>query len=146
MHLTFRTKDGTLEPFCKEAVEWMNRQDGLVFIREVKKTDIRSNDQNSLMWAWSRDIERHQHEDAGWAHRYNKLRIGVPILRRDSEAFRALYDRLLKPMAYEDKLEAMEIIEVTRGMTVKQMTEFLESVQRHWAKQGLVLESTEDTT
>ena len=69
-----------------------------------------------------------------------KLRIGVPLMREQSEAFREKYDRLIRPIySYEQKLELM--IEpfdfpVTRLMTVKQMAEYITQMLAHWDAQG----------
>ena len=38
---------------------------------------------------------------------YCKLHFGVPILRRDSLEYRQKYDRIIRPMSYEQKLELM---------------------------------------
>ena len=144
MTLLFTTTDGILTPFGDGTKQWAEKKNGVVRMKEVTSSDIRSLDQNRLAWAWYRETEEFQHEDAGWGHRYCKLRIGIPILRRDSEKFRDVYDRCIKPLPYPDKLEIMDMYDVTRVMTVKQMTEYLEGIQRHWSQQGLVLEALED--
>ena len=74
-----------------------------------------------------------------------KLTFGVPILRAENEAFRVQYDRTLKPLPYEQKLEAVRVFDlpVTRLMTVKQMTAFMDAMQRHWAAQGVRLTDPE---
>ena len=68
-----------------------------------------------------------------------KLRHGVPILRRDDEGFRDTYDRVLKPLPFEEKLKFMRIFSVSSLMTVKQMQEYLDSIQRESLQQGFVL-------
>jgi hypothetical protein len=113
-------------------------------MKALTSSDIRSLDQNKLSHAWYKEIEEFQHEEAGWGHRYCKLQIGIPILRTDVKKFRDVYDRCIKPLPYESKLEIMDMYDVTRVMTTKQMTQYLEAVQRHWSAQGLVLESNEE--
>lgn len=142
--MIFTVKDGILTPFGEGTEKWADGKSGAVLMKEMTKSDIRSLDQNRLAWAWYKEIETFQHEDAGWGHNYCKLTIGVPILRAESEKFRNLYDRHLKPMSYEAKIEAIELIDVTKAMTTKQMTTYLDTVQRHWAAQGLVLETLEE--
>ncbi|MDX5416056.1 MAG: hypothetical protein LPK88_07020, partial [Alphaproteobacteria bacterium] len=102
----------------------------------------RSLDQNDLCWKWNAEVsqqmgDRTQEE----VHAFNKLHFGVPIRREDAE-FREVYDRVLKTLAYEDKLECMAApldLPVTRDMTVKQMTRFLDAVYDHWTKEGVAL-------
>ena len=74
-----------------------------------------------------------------------KLTFGVPILRAENEAFRVQYDRTLRPLPYEQKLEAVRAFDlpVTRLMTVKQMTAFMDAMQRHWIAQGVRLTDPE---
>jgi hypothetical protein len=76
-----------------------------------------------------------------------KLRFGVPILREENEAFRLVYDRLIKPHTYEEKLDfMMEPFDfgVTRIMTTRQKTEYLNRVHEHFSAQGIVLSNPED--
>ncbi|WP_401733486.1 hypothetical protein [Stenotrophomonas muris] len=72
-----------------------------------------------------------------------KLHFGVPILRAEDDEFRAKYDKAVKPMAYEDKLILMEWFPVTSLMTTPQLSQYLESVQRHYQRLGVWLEFPE---
>lgn len=98
--------------------------------------------QNRLAQRWFTDISRQlgdqTHEEV---RAFCKLRFGVPILRAENEAFRLSYDRTVKPLDYEQKLEAIKAFElpVTRLMTVKQMTAFMDEMQRYWSAQGIRL-------
>ena len=106
---------------------------------ELHTGDDRSAEQNRLMWRWLQIIGGALGMSTEEAHRLCKLTIGVPILRRDSEDFCATYDRLIKPMQYEDKLAAMDLIDVTSIMRVSQMQEFLDTVQREYSSKGVAL-------
>ena len=71
-----------------------------------------------------------------------KLHFGIPILRRDSEKFKEVYDRDVKPYTYEQKLSFMVEpwnFEVTKLMNIKQHSEFLDMVERHLREQGFQL-------
>lgn len=71
-----------------------------------------------------------------------KLQFGVPILRAENTRFCEAYDRLIKPLPYETKLEYMMDpldFPVTRLMTTNQKTRYLEDVSRHFLEQGIVL-------
>lgn len=102
----------------------------------------RSAAQNRLAQRWFTDIALQlgdmTHEDV---RAQCKLTIGVPILRAENEAFRVSYDRTMKGLTYEAKIEAIKAFDlpVTRLMTVKQMTAFMDEMQRQWTAQGVRL-------
>ncbi|WP_282027098.1 hypothetical protein [Limimaricola cinnabarinus] len=102
--------------------------------------------QNRLAQRWFTDIARQlgdqTHEDV---RAECKLQFGVPILRAENEAFRQRYDAILKPLPYEEKLDAMKQFDlpVTRLMTVKQMTAFMDEVSRVWTGRGFRLTDPE---
>lgn len=76
-----------------------------------------------------------------------KLTFGVPILRRENEAFRLGYDQTVKPMPYATKLALMMepiSLPVTSLMTTKQKTEYLDAIHRHFSGMGIVLTNPED--
>ena len=106
----------------------------------------RSHAQNRLAQRWFTDIATQlgdrTHEDV---RAECKLTIGVPILRAENEAFRLSYDRIMKHLPYEAKLEAITAFDlpVTRLMSVKQMTAFMDEMQRRWSAQGIRLTDPE---
>lgn len=69
--------------------------------------------------------------------RYLKLHIGVPILRRDDEEFKALYDSVIKPHDYETKLKVIELVRVTSEFNTKQGAEYTDSIVRHYHDNGV---------
>ena len=106
----------------------------------------RSDAQNRLAQRWNTDIATQlgdmTHEEV---RALCKLQFGVPILRRDGDAFRVSYDRTLGGMTWEAQLEAIRAFDLpcTRLMTVRQMTEYMDEMQRHWSKQGVRLTDPE---
>lgn len=106
----------------------------------------RSGAQNRLSQRWYSDAARQlgdrTHEDL---RAECKLRFGVPILRAENEAFRLSYDRIMKHLPYEAKLEAVKAFDlpVTRLMSVKQMTAYMDEVQREFSRQGVWLTDPE---
>jgi hypothetical protein len=106
----------------------------------------RKNAQNRLAQRWFTDIANHfgdrTHENV---RAECKLRFGVPILRAENQAWRLSYDRVMKPLDYETKLAAIEAwdLPVTRDMNVKQMTAFMDAVQREYTPQGVYLTDPE---
>lgn len=100
----------------------------------------RSHDQNRLQFLWAREAaEQRGDVTADEVRREWKLRHGVPILREESAEFRETYDRAVKPLPYDQKLEAMHIIDVTSLMKVPQMVRYLDTIQRECAEQGIRL-------
>lgn len=107
---------------------------------------LRSSAANRLAQRWFTDVSLQlgdqSHEDV---RAMCKLHFGVPILRAENEAFCASYDRTMKHLPYEDKLAAIKAFDlpVTRLMTVKQMTAFMDAMQQHWSGQGVRLTDPE---
>ena len=104
----------------------------------------RSLDQNALQWKWATETaqqlgDRTEAEvQQDW-----KLRHGVPILRSENEAFCEKYDKHIQPLTYEEKLAFMDLIDVTSIMGVRQMTKYLDTVQRECLQNGIWLTDPE---
>lgn len=101
----------------------------------------RSGQQNRLQWLWANEVAEQLDDrtpedvQAEW-----KLTIGVPILRADDEAFRAIYDASIRPLTYEQKIAAMKIaFPVTSLFNVRQMVRYLDAVERECLGMGLRL-------
>ena len=100
----------------------------------IRDTRDRSLDQNAISHVWYEQVSRERGEMTPHdVKAFCKLHFGVPILRADSDSFRALYDKAIKPLPYADKLAAMDIIDVTSAMTSAQMKHYLEDVRGHFA-------------
>ncbi len=107
-----------------------------------EEPERRSLDQNALQWRWCSDAAQQGDMSAEDYQAFCKLHFGIPILRRDSERYCEAYDRILKPLLYEQKLELMKAPfewPVTRGMTKKQLTEYLNRVYEHFTSLGFRL-------
>lgn len=115
----------------------------------VTKGKRRSEEQNKLQRKWlSEAAEQLADETAEEKRAYCKLHFGVPIMRNgDSDIcreFRDKYDRIIRPLPYEQKLELMAVpmdFPVTRLMSTKQKTEYLDAMYQHF--RGLGVELTE---
>lgn len=109
----------------------------------IKAIGKRSARQNRLNRQWMLDIAGQME---GWSAEYTrgycKLHFGIPILRADDEEFCREYDALVRPLPYEHKLKLMMVpfdFGVTRRMTTKQQTAYLDAVHRHFSEQGVAL-------
>jgi len=111
------------------------------FSVEITEGRDRSTEQNRLAFKWYVEISDQTGEDREDVRARCKLEIGVPILRAEQEKFRATYDRLIRPLAYPEKLALIRDIElpVTSIMSVDQMSRYLDIVFRRHAEIGVVL-------
>lgn len=120
------------------------REHGRVVLT-YKGGKARSLDQNAISHAWYEQMGREDRQDDARGHRrYCKLHHGVPILRADDADFREAYDAVIRPLAYELKLVAMDHWPVTSLMTKKQLSAYLEAVQNDYAGRGVRLAFPEE--
>lgn len=109
----------------------------------LTKGGKRSIQQNKLQRLWLNEISEQLADQSPEEVRgYCKLTIGVPILRAENDTFRERYDAIVRPLPYEQKLALMmEPLDfpVSRLMTTKQATAYLDGVHRHFSEKGIVL-------
>lgn len=120
----------------------------LPFVCATKKGSKRSLDQNRLQRLWVNECTAQwDGMTAEEVRGFFKLTLGVPIMRSESEVFRQKYDRILKPLGHEQKIELMMEpldLPVTRIMTTKQHSVFLDHIQRFASERGWVLTQPDD--
>ena len=95
----------------------------------------RSIEQNRLQRLWLKEAEQQGDMSAEEYRGHCKLHFGVKIMKRDSEQFSEVYDRLIRPRPYVEKLELMMIpmdMPVTRIMNTKQKAEYLSEMCKHF--------------
>lgn len=121
------------------------RQRGFPQTVTSKKGADRSLEQNALQFKWAQEAAQQYGDRTFEEVRHDwKLRHGIPILRRDDPTFQAFYDTHLKRLPYPQKLIAMAYIPVTSEFGVRQMTEYLDTVQRECLQNGLRLTDPEN--
>jgi hypothetical protein len=115
----------------------------LPFVAKVERGGIRSIEQNRLQRLWINEIaEQLGDRTAEEVRGECKLTIGVPILRAQNDDFRRRYDAIIRPLTHQQKLACMMVpldLPVTRIMTTKMKTEYLEQIYRQYAELGVVL-------
>lgn len=120
----------------------------LPFTASITDGKHRTSDQNRLQRQWVLEISAQLGDQTPEEVRgYCKLHFGVPILRNENDVFRDEYDRVIMPLPYEHKLKLMMVpfdFGVTRIMTTRQKTAFLDTMHRHFSEQGLVLTNPDD--
>lgn len=105
----------------------------------------RTLDQNSVTHCWYEQVSNELREDSPLGvKRFCKLHFGVPILRAEDAEFREMYDAAIKAsLSYEQKLKAMDFIDVTSIMSTKQLTAYMDEMRDHYDKRGVKLEVKE---
>ena len=112
------------------------------WVQGASKTDA----QNKLAQRWFTDIARQlgdtTHEDV---RADCKVTFGVPILCAENDAFRQSWTETFAPLSYEGVRKAVKNLDVpvTRLMTLKQMTAFMDAMQAHWGGMGVYLTDPE---
>lgn len=109
----------------------------------LTKGGKRSLRQNKLQRLWINEIaEQLADQSPEEVRGYCKLTLGVPILRAENDTFRERYDAIVRPLPYEQKLALMmEPLDfpISRLMTTKQATAYLDGIHRHFSEKGIVL-------
>ena len=115
----------------------------LPMVVSVSKGGKRTVKQNRLQRQWLHEIAEQLGDQTPEEVRgYCKLTIGVPILRAEHEDFRERYDAIVRPLPYEQKLALMmEPLDfpVSRLMTTKQATAYLDGIHLHFSERGIAL-------
>ena len=110
-------------------------------VNVAKYVRSRTGEQNALAFAWYAEVASAvQQESPRDVRRYCKLHHGVPIMRMQDEEFRDAYDVVIKPLAYELKLIAMDHWPVTSLMDTVQLSQYLDAIHDDYEKQGIDLE------
>ena len=113
----------------------------------VKISDRRSNDANSQVWVWVPLIAKHMGYTMPETNQILKLEHGLPIILADE-----IYGPQIKFMldgvnfflrGKESQLKILEILPVTRLFSTKQHSAYRDSIEVHYAREGLILEYLE---
>ena len=121
---------------------WNTGKQWRVVIEELKPRATR--EQNSAQFAWFNEAaKQHCEYDAEGYRAYCKLHFGVPILRAEDDEFREKYDRIIRPLPYEQKIELMRVpfdFPITRLMCKDQKSRYLDQVWQWLTGLGVDLE------
>lgn len=109
----------------------------------VRKREMhRSVEQNKLQRKWCKEAGEQGDMTAEQYRGYCKYHFGLVILCRDSDEYRAACKRVLGGLNYEQRIELMmepHDYPVTRGMTKKQKSEYLDLCYQHFTGLGFRL-------
>lgn len=120
----------------------------LPFTVNITKGKKRTDAQNYLQRLWCNEISANLGDQTPEEVRgFIKLTEGVPIMRAENDVFCEKYDRIIKPLPYEFKLEMMmEPLDfpVTRLMNVEQKSRYLDRINMAFAARGIILTQPEE--
>ena len=109
----------------------------------IKEGIDRSLEQNRLQQKWHTEAAQQLKDESAEDKRaYCKLVYGVPIRRENDEVFKDIYDKTIRSLEYEQKLEIMKVpidLPVTRDMKVKEMKEYLDQIYQFYTGLGVKL-------
>ncbi len=109
---------------------------------ELTKGLKKSHDQEKLARKWFKEMEAQGDQEAEEYRGYCKLHFGVVLAKQCSEVWAEKYDRIIKPMPYEQKLEMMMEpfdFPVTRILTTALEKKYLDRVYEFYTGKGFVL-------
>lgn len=127
---------------------WLKMQD-LPITVAVRDGVDRSMSQNALAHKWFKEIADWMGDrDASSVRAHCKLNHGVKMLVTEDEEFRAKWHNMVMDrFSYEEKLDLMVEpfdFPVTRLMSVKQMSRWLDSIYAEFTAQGVPLSLPDD--
>lgn len=133
----FRVNSDSTLSNCQKWLAEKLKQHGQMIVT-LKPGKDRSLDQNDMTFELYTRIGKTLYGgDVEYARRECKLHYGVPILREEDAKFRESYDRALKPLSYERKLEVMQWFPVTSLMGVKQCQRYIDKIQDAYTQKGV---------
>lgn len=100
----------------------------------------RSLNQNALWAVWYNQIAIESGQSPIDTKYECKLNHGVPILCKQDEGFKRMWQKLFEPLSYEMQLSAMKHIGVTRELSKMNGSIYTETLQREFAESNIVLE------
>ena len=108
----------------------------------ITKGAPRSIEQNKTGRMWFREAQDQGDNTAEEYRGYCKAHFGIPILLLESEEFAEQYNRIIRPLPYEQKIEIMMTpidFPVTRIMSTKQKSAYLDKVYGYFTGLGFQL-------
>lgn len=115
------------------------------FTASITKGVKRTDQQNRTIHLWFTEIARATHEDMMDVKAQCNMIYGRPILLRDDPEWAATFSAILHPLPYATALQAVKVLDVpfTRRMKVKQLSEYMDAMQRDYRAQGIRLTDPE---
>jgi len=145
--ITFILINETVKNNAREHLESLqaNGKAKVTFSASGKKQDA----QRGLQWMWNKEIEDSgigSHDTAKEVHLFCKTQFAAPILFRDNEHIRGLWELWYEK--YKNDADRLlwfhEHVISTEDLNVSQMAEYLTDMQRYYIPQGVQLTNPND--
>lgn len=109
-----------------------------IIVQKHVDEKARSIPQNKLIYlAYDRIGKTLYGGDELHARRECKLMIGCKILYRESDDFVRTFDKVIRPLPQEIRLEAMDLISVSSIMSVKQCKDYITDILNQYSLRGV---------
>ena len=119
-------------------VRFLEAQDLPLTVSAVKGAK-RSSPQNATLHKWFGQIADEYGDSTAAIKAECKLRFGLPIMEAERPEWVAEWQPLYGPLHYRMRVKLFECIPMTSLMTVKQMSAFMDAIQREYRAQGIAL-------
>ena len=136
--------DSSLSLAQAETAELYRKNKYLVVTVKVGRD--RTEEQNRLQRKWMLELEGQGDMSAEEYRGFCKLHFGVPIMLNECPDFAEVYNRLIAPMDYQDKLALMMVpmdLPLTRIMSRSQKSRYLDAIWHHFTIEGFRLTETD---
>ena len=142
---TFQVRDPA---HCRHVNAEIDRVEAAGHVPEVivrPYDEKRNKGQNSLIYAIYKEFGLQvEGENPKTIMRYCKLHHGIPLLRLADQKFRNQWDKSIGLMlTYEEQLEAMDWFPVTRLMSKRQCSDYIDAMVADHARRGYYLKTDE---
>ena len=118
--------------------------DGSAQVTFAKHRKNRSLAQNRLSHMHYAQIGAQMHETPAQVKGRCKLEYGIPILLRETQSFALGWQAIEAKLSYEEKIEAVKLVDVTSVLTTPQFSQYIEEYMMEHEAQGIILNHPED--
>jgi hypothetical protein len=123
----------------KRAIKWLESE-ALPYTLNLIPGRSRSPEQNRLQWLWAGQIAAHYGDrTAREVQSELKLVFGIPILMAENEAFAKAWAPVKARLTWEEQLDHIQHVDVSSILTSKQMTAYLDEINRFYTEDGVDL-------
>ena len=105
----------------------------------ARKGAKRSHPQNATVHAWFGQIAAETGQTAAEVKAECKLRYGLPIMAAECHAWVAEWEGCYRALPYHAQVKLFELLPMTSKMTTRQMSAFMDAVQKEYRAQGIDL-------
>lgn len=117
----------------------------LPFVLSWVEGESRTRAQNALIHKWFGEIALALEDDPDQIKAECNLEFGRPIMDRDDEEWASAFGYFFGGLNKPAKLKAIRVFDIpfTRRMKVKQLSEYMNQMQQHYAEVGITLTDPE---